>query len=364
MSKTEVAIQRPQCGTCADAGIICEVNTNRLARGPKKGDLKALRSRIVALERRLTIDGDGALTILTGDPATAMANDASDVIHEPSYSLCFQYAMWTLAMALSSQFESSREPLYAETRQMLETLEMTDDGLQPIPIEQVQAWLLVAFYELSRSSYRRASISAGRAFRLVQLARLHELDTPDQLVEGEDPVAKEEMRRTFWVAYCLDRLLCMRSNSPLTLSEEVICTRLPFMMAHATAISMCQIAESSGLENQYRPVVVESQQRATRAAREIAALAKAHEQIGYFKAHMFLPLAVSLAASQLMSDRRGRLEGPHAYQTQGLDALEGEAALDAELQCCMNALRKMQSFNNLARDYLVVLESQEFGLGL
>lgn len=38
--------QRPQCGTCADAGIVCEVNHNRLARGPKKGDLKALRSRI------------------------------------------------------------------------------------------------------------------------------------------------------------------------------------------------------------------------------------------------------------------------------------------------------------------------------
>jgi len=38
--------QRPQCGTCADAGIVCEINNNRLARGPKKGDLKALRSRI------------------------------------------------------------------------------------------------------------------------------------------------------------------------------------------------------------------------------------------------------------------------------------------------------------------------------
>lgn len=79
---------------------------------------------------------------------------------------------------------------------------------------------------------------------------------------------------------------------------------------------------------------------------------------------MFLPLAASLAASQLMADRRGRLEGPHAYHTQGLDALKSEAALDADLQCCMDALRKMQSFNNLARDHLVVLESQEFGLGL
>ena len=42
---------KPQCGTCADAGIVCEVNNNRLARGPKKGDLKALRSRIGKLPR-------------------------------------------------------------------------------------------------------------------------------------------------------------------------------------------------------------------------------------------------------------------------------------------------------------------------
>ncbi len=38
--------RRPQCGTCASAGTICEVSGTRLARGPKKGDLKALRSRI------------------------------------------------------------------------------------------------------------------------------------------------------------------------------------------------------------------------------------------------------------------------------------------------------------------------------
>jgi hypothetical protein len=136
--------------------------------------------------------------------------------------LCLQYAMWTLAMALSSQFESSREPLYSETRQMLEALDMSDGDHHPVPIEQVQAWLLVAFYELARASYRRASISAGRAFRLVQLARLHEVDGPSSAVEDEDPVAKEERRRTFWVAYCLDRLICMRSRCPITLTEEVV----------------------------------------------------------------------------------------------------------------------------------------------
>ncbi|SPQ24014.1 67ef6a81-3eb4-492e-b855-d8b226126aef [Thermothielavioides terrestris] len=375
----------------------------------------------------------------------------------PNYMLCLQHTMWTLAMALSSQFESSREMLYAETRQMLEALDMADDDLHPMRIEQVQAWLLIVFYELARSSYRRASISAGRAFRLVQLARLHEVDSPGNATEDEeDRVVKEERRRTFWVAYCLDRLISMRSRCPLTLTEEVVCTRLPspelafqsgqpipgcflseaiasgdhnflsplaeavllvticgralshaqvssveqafgspsldfwlrhewldsmlmrsldcltvntsvvsamvdpmllfaFTMAHATTIFMCQIAQASGMDGHSRAATVEYQHRATRAAREIAGLAKAHERIGFFKAHTFLPLAVFLGASQLAADRKRRLD---SFQ----DA-EHDSSLDSELQSCLEALRKMQSFNNLARDHLAVLESLEFGFG-
>jgi hypothetical protein len=142
--------------------------------------------------------------------------------------------MWTLAMALSSQFESSRELLYTETRQMLEALDLAEDDQQPVRIEQVQAWLLVSFYELARSSYRRASVSAGRAFRLVQLARLHEVDSPGKAAENEDPVVQEERRRTFWVAYCLDRLISMRSRCPLTLMEEVVsrCLASYFHIGH------------------------------------------------------------------------------------------------------------------------------------
>ncbi|KAK5652871.1 hypothetical protein OQA88_9537 [Cercophora sp. LCS_1] len=264
--------QRPQCGTCADAGIACEVNHNRLARGPKKGDLKALRSRIVALERRLSLDQTGEHLII-GDPDMAVLDDlpllapAPDGepphlptpperqfwdneihVHMPpttpaaaplplppfkfppspqsppqrtlvddlmradldqlyfdrvhpnvpifnqsryfaqsrrtssdggnSHQLCLQYAMWTLAMALSSQFESLRTSMYNETRQMLEDLDMMEDDMGVVRIEQVQAWLLIAYYEFARANYRRGWVSAGRAFRLVQLAKLHEIDSP------------------------------------------------------------------------------------------------------------------------------------------------------------------------------------------
>jgi hypothetical protein len=56
-----------------------------------------------------------------------------------------------------------------------------------------------------------------------------------------------------------------------------------FMMAHAATIFMCQIAEASAMDGQCPATVVELQNRATRAAREIASLTKAHEPIGYFK---------------------------------------------------------------------------------
>lgn len=44
--------QQPQCGTCQETDIVCEV-TPRGTRGPKKGHLKALKSRVEELEAML-----------------------------------------------------------------------------------------------------------------------------------------------------------------------------------------------------------------------------------------------------------------------------------------------------------------------
>jgi hypothetical protein len=44
--------QQPQCNVCQESGLVCEI-TQRGARGPKKGDLKALRNRVVHLEAML-----------------------------------------------------------------------------------------------------------------------------------------------------------------------------------------------------------------------------------------------------------------------------------------------------------------------
>lgn len=77
------------------------------------------------------------------------------------------------------------------------------------------------------------------------------------------------------------------------------------------------------------------------------------------QAHIFLPLAVYLGASQLASGRKRQLDGHYPFHSHALET-ESEAVLDGEFQICMDALRKVQSFNHLAKEHLAVLESQEF----
>jgi len=141
------------------------------------------------------------------------------------YRQCLQFAMWTVAITFSSQFGHLREPMYSRTRALLEALDNKESDMRTCPIEQVQSWILLTFYEFTKCSYRRAWLSAGRVFRLVHLARLHNLDNPkfQSISELEmDSIGKEEKRRTFWVAYCLDRFISVSNGAPMTLLEEVV----------------------------------------------------------------------------------------------------------------------------------------------
>ncbi|KNG85002.1 hypothetical protein ANOM_007809 [Aspergillus nomiae NRRL 13137] len=143
---------------------------------------------------------------------------------------CLQYAMWTLASLHSAQFRHLQVSFYQETKRMLDQL--TRDTNFLVDTEEIQAWILTATYESMRTFHRSAWMSAGRAFRLVQLMRLHEIDNPTNApvhvpVLETELIETEEKRRVFWMAYFLDHLFSMRNNWPVTLNEHVICTRLP-----------------------------------------------------------------------------------------------------------------------------------------
>lgn len=146
--------------------------------------------------------------------------------------------MWTLTSALSSQFQVAGRQLYAETRRLLHSLESEEPHHQ-ISIEQAQAWTLLATYELMCEDYHRGMMSAGRAFRLIQMTRLYELDVPQspptthlqlrdqrqlgpQLQDQDDWVDVEMKRRTFWLAYTLDRFTSMVDGLHLFFDERMV----------------------------------------------------------------------------------------------------------------------------------------------
>ncbi|OAQ58450.1 Zn2/Cys6 DNA-binding protein [Pochonia chlamydosporia 170] len=163
---------------------------------------------------------------------------------------CLQHAVWTIAGTVSSQFQHLCDGLYHETLECLHALNTNDlhggstavhDGDEVGLLDQIQTWILVAAYEFMRFGPRRfcrAWTSVRRAIQLVQHMRLGEMDSDtsfdaaagaSRTANMTDPnavVEKEEKRRTFWMAFCLDRFTAAVEGFPMTLSE-MISTRLP-----------------------------------------------------------------------------------------------------------------------------------------
>lgn len=139
---------------------------------------------------------------------------------------CLYDIIYTFAAASSTQFSSIEEALYSRSRSALERLEAPGNDGEICQIEHIQSWTLITFYEFSRCSYRRAWLSAGRVFRLVQLAKLSDLENPARAAcsgSGGDTAAHlEEKRRTFWAVYCLDKLIGLSGDGPTTFDEHSV----------------------------------------------------------------------------------------------------------------------------------------------
>lgn len=134
--------------------------------------------------------------------------------------ICLQYTMWILAASLSSQFQLIRDQLYKEVRQLLDALDMDTAESGKRSLEQVQAWALLSIYEFISDDYQRGLVSAGRAFRLTQLLKLHEVDGGN--VMTSDWINTESMRRTFWVVYTIDCFTSINERLPLTFHEHMV----------------------------------------------------------------------------------------------------------------------------------------------
>jgi hypothetical protein len=65
-----------------------------------------------------------------------------------------------------------------------------------------------------------------------------------------------------------------------------------------------------------------------------------------------------MGATRLTLEQKRQETVQYSYDCQGFQST-GNPAIDADLQTCVDVLKKMQSFSRVARDHLVALGSQD-----
>ncbi|KAF2266835.1 hypothetical protein CC78DRAFT_458439 [Lojkania enalia] len=166
------------------------------------------------------------------------------VIHRPRFlaamnlaphmrpPVCLRYIMWTLAASVTDKYDALQEHFYHRARKYAQMDEMRGHGESTITLAHCQAWTLLATYEFKQMYFPRAWMSAGRAVRLAQMMQLHRLDgigldVKQCLPPPKDWTEREERRRTFWMAFCIDRYASIGTGWPMSIDERDILTNLP-----------------------------------------------------------------------------------------------------------------------------------------
>ncbi|KAL2019245.1 hypothetical protein VTK56DRAFT_9972 [Thermocarpiscus australiensis] len=146
--------------------------------------------------------------------------------------VCLRYAMWTLASSVTDKFQNLKDLFYQRSRKYLESDYIKGYGEHMISVAHAQTHILLAWYELRWMYFPRAWMSTGSAVRLCQMTGLHRLDgagldVKQCLPPPRDWTEREERRRTFWMAFCLDRFASIGTGWPMAIDEKDILTNTP-----------------------------------------------------------------------------------------------------------------------------------------
>lgn len=139
--------------------------------------------------------------------------------------VCLRYAMWAIAASVSDKYFNHQEIFYRRARKYAEADEMKGLGESYVTLGHTQCWILLASYEFKKMFFPRAWASCGRAARMAIMLGLHRLDgsgldVKKTLSPPKDWTDREERRRTFWMAYCVDRYASIGTGWPMSLDER------------------------------------------------------------------------------------------------------------------------------------------------
>jgi hypothetical protein len=133
--------------------------------------------------------------------------------------------MWTYVCSITPRYSNLTEHFYARARKYAEKEELKSFGERVIGLPYCQCWSLIAAYELKTMYFPRAWLSIGRAAKLAQLMKFHQLDSGNTDVKltcppPRDWIEKEERTRTFWMIFCQDRNSCVATGWPTLFFEK------------------------------------------------------------------------------------------------------------------------------------------------
>ena len=139
--------------------------------------------------------------------------------------ICLRYIMWCHAASITDKYMHHQDIFYRRARKYIELDEMKSQGEAFISLAHAQTWVLICAYEFKMMYFPRAWMSVGRAARLVTMMGLNRvdgagLDVKQALAPAKDSTELEERRRTFWMAYCVDRYASVGTGWPMSIDER------------------------------------------------------------------------------------------------------------------------------------------------
>lgn len=135
-----------------------------------------------------------------------------------------RYAMWALAASINDKYKPMHSHFYTRARKYAE-IDETSGREKYVNIRHCQAWLLIATYAFKMALFPHAFLTTSRATRLAQMLGLYQMDgsrltAKQTLVSPGDICEREERRRTFWMAYCMDRYSGVGTGWPWIIDER------------------------------------------------------------------------------------------------------------------------------------------------
>lgn len=140
------------------------------------------------------------------------------------------HATGILGASTMPEYESYVKLCYDQTRRLLDEYGRQESGYHLTRLENLQAYVILAFFEFRRPNFARAWLTLGRAIGLAKILGLCRTETRPCLATQwglrdippsyADDAIEEERRRTFWALYILDGFANIRTNSGSTFEFE------------------------------------------------------------------------------------------------------------------------------------------------